>query len=91
MTNLIKHKILYINNFNILLFNYKQLLKIFEEIQDLIDQSYFLDKISKDHKIKYEIILLDIKFSQCKRHIEYFKFKKMIRVRSMPIFNKLDN
>jgi hypothetical protein len=91
MSSLIKHKILYIHNFNILLFNYNQLLIVFKEIEDLIQLNYELRNINKIQKMQYEIVLLDIKFMQCKRHIEYFKFSKMVRIKSMPLlFNNLD-
>jgi hypothetical protein len=90
MSSIIKNKILHINNFNILLLTYKQLLIIFKDIEDLIDSHYMMRNINKYQKNQYYNILLDIKFSQCKRHIEYFKFKKLIRIRSMPLFNNYD-
>ena len=91
MSSIIKNKILYINNFNILLFSYKQLLNIFKEIDDLIDFHYIMRNISWYQKNQYEKLLIDIKFSQCKRHIEYFKFRKLIRMKSVPlIFNNFD-
>jgi len=91
MSSLIKHKILYINNFNILLFSYNQLLIVFKEIENLIHYNYEMRNINKIQKIQYEVVLLDIKFTQCKRHIEYFKFRKMVKIKSMPIlFNNFD-
>ena len=50
MSSIIKHKILYINNFNIFLFNYKQLLCIFKEIEDLIECCYDTGHINKYQK-----------------------------------------
>jgi hypothetical protein len=85
MPSLIKHKILYIHNFNILLFNYNQLLIVFKEIEDLIHYNYKVRNINKIQIMQYEIVLLDIKFSHCKRHIEYFRFSKMVRIKSMPM------
>ena len=40
MASIIKQKILRINNFNILLFNYKQLLEIFKNIEEFIEIQY---------------------------------------------------
>ena len=48
MANIIKHKLLFINNFNILIFNYKQLITIFKEIDDLIEYNY-----NKNHNILF--------------------------------------
>jgi len=77
MSSLIHNRILYINNFNILLFNYKQLIKIFDDIEDLIINTYINGNISDYQKNNYMAILIDIKFRQCKRHIEYFKSFKI--------------
>ena len=77
MLNIIKNKILYINNFNFLSLTYKQLLNVFKDMDDLIDFHYVMQNISKYQKYQYENVLLDIKFFQCKKHIEYFKFKRI--------------
>ena len=91
MSSLIKHKILYINNFNILLFSYNQFIIVFKDIENLLHYNYEMRNINKIQKIQYEVVLLDIKFTQCKRHIEYFKFRKMVKIKSMPIlFNNFD-
>jgi hypothetical protein len=87
MSNIIKQKILHISNFNILLFNYKQLIAIFKDIDKLIEDQYYKRNINKYQRNNYFAIIIDIKFKQCKRHIEYFKFKKIIKIKSMPIFN----
>ena len=83
MSNLIKNKILYISNFNILLFNYKQLILLFKEIEDLIEDNYNKGNIDNYQKNNYIGILVDIKFTQCKRHIEYFKQFKLKKSISM--------
>jgi hypothetical protein len=79
MSSILKNKLLHINNFNILLFNYKQLLLIFNELEQLIEKYYKNREITKHEKLNYEILLLDIKFNHCKNHIEYFKFKRRIK------------
>ena len=86
MSNIIKNKLLFINNFNILLFNYKQLIIVFKEIDDLIEYNYNKSYINKYQRNSYIGILIDIKYNQCKRHIEYFKFRKMIKIKSEPLF-----
>jgi hypothetical protein len=86
MSNLITHKLLHINNFNVLLFSYKQLLLIFNDIERLIEHHYKIGNIKKYHKMYYGLVLLNIKFKHCKNHIEYFKFKKIITLTHSPIF-----
>jgi|688.fasta_scaffold371914_2 hypothetical protein len=87
MTSIIKQKILHINNFNILLFNYKQLLEIFKNIEEFIEIQYDKRNINKYQRNNYLGVIIDIKFRQCKRHIEYFKFKKIVKIKSLPLFN----
>jgi len=87
MSCIIKHKILHINNFNILLFNYKQLIVIFKELEEYIDIQYEKMNINKYQRNNYLGLIIDIKFRQCKRHIEYFKFKKIIKIKSVPLFD----
>lgn len=87
MTSIIKQKILHINNFNILLFNYKQLLEIFKNIEEFIEIQYDKKNINKYQRNNYLGVIIDIKFRQCKRHIEYFKFKKIVKIKSLPLFN----
>ena len=82
MSSLIHNKILYINNFNILLFDYKQLIKIFDDIEDLIIDTYINGNISNYQKNNYIAILIEIKFKQCKRHVEYFKSFKIKKSQS---------
>jgi hypothetical protein len=90
MSSIIKQKILHINNFNILLFNYKQLISIFKEIEDLIEIEYENRNINKYQRNNYLSIIIDIKFKQCRKHIEYVKFKKIIKIKSLPQFNNYD-
>ena len=87
MTSIIKQKILHINNFNILLFNYKQLLEIFKNIEEFIEIQYDKRNINKYQRNNYLAVIIDIKFRQCKRHIEYFKFKRIVKIKSLPLFN----
>jgi hypothetical protein len=87
MASIIKQKILHINNFNILLFNYKQLLEIFKNIEEFIEIQYDKRNINKYQRNNYLGVIIDIKFRQCKRHIEYFKFKKIVKIKSLPLFN----
>jgi hypothetical protein len=87
MTSIIKQRILHINNFNILLFNYKQLLEIFKNIEEFIEIQYDKKSINKYQRNNYLAVIIDIKFRQCKRHIEYFKFKKIVKIKSLPLFN----
>jgi hypothetical protein len=87
MTSIIKQKILHINNFNILLFNYKQLLEIFKNIEEFIEIQFDKRNINKYQRNNYLGVIIDIKFRQCKRHIEYFKFKKIVKIKSLPLFN----
>jgi hypothetical protein len=87
MTSIIKQKILHINNFNILLFNYKQLLEIFKNIEEFIEIQFEKRNINKYQRNNYLGVIIDIKFRQCKRHIEYFKFKKIVKIKSLPLFN----
>jgi len=87
MTSIIKQKILHINNFNILLFNYKQLLEIFKNIEEFIEIQFEKKNINKYQRNNYLGVIIDIKFRQCKRHIEYFKFKKIVKIKSLPLFN----
>ena len=91
MSSIIKKKILHINNFNILLFNYKQLIAIFKDIEEFIEIQYDKRNINKYQRDNYLCIIIDIKFKQCKRHIEYFKFKKIVKIKSLPIFDNYDN
>jgi len=91
MSNIIKQKIFHINNFNILLFNYKQLIEIFKDIDEFIEIQYEKRNINKYQRNNYISILIDIKFRQCKRHIEYFKFKKIAKIKSMPLININNN
>jgi len=86
MSNLIANKLLHINNFNVLLFSYKQLLFIFYDVERLIEHNYKIGNIKKYHKMYYILVLLNIKFKHCKNHIEYFKFKKIITLTHSPIF-----
>jgi hypothetical protein len=87
MTSIIKQKILHINNFNILLFNYKQLLEIFKNIEEFIEIQFEKRNINKYQRNNYLGVIIDIKFRQCKRHIEYFKFKRIVKIKSLPLFN----
>jgi hypothetical protein len=87
MTSIIKQKILHINNFNILLFNYKQLLEIFKNIEEFIEIQFEKKNINKYQRNNYLGVIIDIKFRQCKRHIEYFKFKRIVKIKSLPLFN----
>lgn len=87
MASIIKQKILHINNFNILLFNYKQLLEIFKNIEEFIEIQYDKRNINKYQRNNYLTVIIDIKFRQCKRHIEYFKFKRIVKIKSLPLFN----
>jgi hypothetical protein len=87
MTSIIKQKILHINNFNILLFNYKQLLEIFKNIEEFIEIQFDKRNINKYQRNNYLGVIIDIKFRQCKRHIEYFKFKRIVKIKSLPLFN----
>jgi len=91
MSNIIKQQIFHINNFNILLFNYKQLIEIFKDIDEFIEIQYEKRNINKYQRNNYISILIYIKFRQCKRHIEYFKFKKITKIKSMSLINNDDN
>jgi hypothetical protein len=86
MSDIIKHKIIHINNFNILLFDYKQLILIFKELEEYIDIQYEKRNINKYQRNNYIGLIIDIKFRQCKKHIEYFKFKKIIKKNSVSLF-----